>query len=90
MNKKRKKNKKLYAGGGKAYMTTKGMRTAPDPRRKKPVFTATKADDRGLAGGGSTMYGYNKGGIGKFRVGTNAKKPQRFNKGGVGKFYKGM
>ena len=39
----------------------------------------------GMRGGGS-VYGYNKGGVGKFRHGTNAKKPQQYRKGGVGKF----
>ena len=40
----------------------------------------------GMRGGGSAAYGYNKGGVGKFRHGTNAKKPQQYRKGGVGKF----
>ena len=40
----------------------------------------------GMRGGGSAAYGYNKGGVGKFRHGTSAKKPKQYRKGGVGKF----
>jgi|TARA_R110002020_G_scaffold130062_1_gene291108 hypothetical protein len=39
----------------------------------------------GMRGGGSAAYGYNKGGVGKFRHGTNAKKPKQYRKGGIGK-----